>query len=217
MNREEVFKVELGYIKSDRIKKACLEMIKLLPDYFFEIPASSTGKYHPEYALGDGGLLRHSKAAVRIGYELLEDPLIGGKYTSDEKDMMLMALLLHDGLKSGMPKEKYTRFDHPLIICDLIICYLFISDFGLAVSNNLLTPWSFRRDLCAAKVLQKLHICKFLTVFVANVIYSFRIIILFHLHKQVIQCYSMHKVAGVFVILKTISSDEYRMYGSLAR
>lgn len=121
MNREEVFKVELGYIKSDRIKKACLEMIKLLPDYFFEIPASSTGKYHPEYALGEGGLLRHSKAAVRIGYELLEDPIIGGKYTDLEKDMMLMALLLHDGLKSGMPKEKYTRFDHPLLICDLIM------------------------------------------------------------------------------------------------
>ena len=35
--------------------------------------------------------------------------------------MMLMALLLHDGLKSGMPKEKYTRFDHPLLICDLIM------------------------------------------------------------------------------------------------
>ena len=31
-----------------------------------------------------------------------------------------MALILHDGCKSGMVKEKYTRFDHPLIICDLI-------------------------------------------------------------------------------------------------
>ena len=121
MNREEVFKNELGYIKSNKIRNACLEIIKLLPDYFFEIPASSTGKYHPEYALGDGGLVRHTKAAVRIGYELLQDPSIGDKYTSDEKDMMLMALLLHDGLKSGMPKEKYTRFDHPLLICDLIM------------------------------------------------------------------------------------------------
>ncbi len=121
MNKEEVFKVELSYINDDRIRNACSEMIKLLPDYFFEIPASSTGKYHPEYALGEGGLLRHSKAAVRIGYELFQDPSIGDKYKSEEKDMMLMALLLHDGLKSGMPKEKYTRFDHPLLICDLII------------------------------------------------------------------------------------------------
>ena len=121
MNKEEVFKVELGYINDEKVKNACLEMIKLLPDYFFEIPASSTGKYHPSYALGDGGLVRHSKAAVRIGYELLQDPSIGDKYTSKEKDMMLMALLLHDGLKSGLEKEKYTRFDHPLLICDLIM------------------------------------------------------------------------------------------------
>ena len=121
MNREEVFKVELGYIKSNRIKKACLEMIKLLPDYFFEIPASSTGKYHPSYSLGDWVLLRHSKAAMRIGYELLQDPSIGDKYTDDEKDLMLMALLIHDGLKSGNPKEKYTRFDHPILMADYLM------------------------------------------------------------------------------------------------
>ena len=121
MNREKIFEKELSYIKSARIKKACLEMIKLLPEYFFEVPAASTGKYHPEYAQGEGGLLRHTKAAVRIGYELLNDPSIGDKYQSDEKDLMLMALLLHDGLKSGLKKEKYTRFDHPLLMADYIM------------------------------------------------------------------------------------------------
>ena len=39
-------------------------------------------------------------------YELLQDPSIGDKYTDDEKDLMLMALLIHDGLKSGNPQEK---------------------------------------------------------------------------------------------------------------
>ncbi len=120
MKREEVFKKELEYIKSERIKKACLEMIALLPDYFFEIAASSTGKYHPEYALGKGGLLRHTKAAVRVAYELLQDSCIGDKYTSDEKDFMIMALLLHDGLKCGLEKEQYTRFDHPLLMANYI-------------------------------------------------------------------------------------------------
>lgn len=121
MNKEEVFKIELSYIKNNRIKNACVEMIKLLPDYFFEVPASSTGKYHPEYALGEGGLLRHTKAAVRIGYELLNDPCIGDKYSNDEKDLMLMGLLLHDGLKSGLTHEKYTRFDHPILMADYIM------------------------------------------------------------------------------------------------
>lgn len=114
-------KTEIEYIKSDRIKKACEEMVKLLPDYFFEVPAASTGKYHPAYAAGEGGLLRHTKGAVRIAVEILSDPSTGDKYTSDEKDMMIMALILHDGLKSGMPKEKYTRFDHPILMADYIM------------------------------------------------------------------------------------------------
>ena len=121
MNYEKLFEVELTYLKSDRIKKACLALTKLLPDYFYEVPASSTGKYHPSYSLGEGGLLRHSKAAMRIGYELLQDPSIGDKYTDDEKDLMLMALLIHDGLKSGNPQEKYTRFDHPILMADYLM------------------------------------------------------------------------------------------------
>jgi 23S rRNA maturation-related 3'-5' exoribonuclease YhaM len=121
MNREEIFKVELGYIKSDRIRNACIEMLKVLPEYFFEIEASSTGKYHPNYALGERGLVRHTKAAVRIAYELLGDACIGDKYTQDEKDLMIMALILHDGVKSGVPKEKYTRFDHPIMMGQMIM------------------------------------------------------------------------------------------------
>ena len=121
MNREEIFKNELDFIKSDRIRKSCIEMLKILPDYFFEIEASSTGKYHPNYALGKGGLVRHTKAAVRIAKELLGDACIGDKYTQDEKDLMIMALILHDGVKSGVPKEKYTRFDHPIMIGQMIM------------------------------------------------------------------------------------------------
>lgn len=121
MNKSLKFSKELEYIKSEKIKNACQKMIELLPDYFFEVPASSTGKYHPEYALGEGGLLRHTKAAVRVAYELLNDPCIGDKYTQDEKDLMIMALILHDGLKSGLNHEKYTRFDHPILIADYIM------------------------------------------------------------------------------------------------
>lgn len=123
MNYEKEFEMELSYINDKKIKEALLKVIKLLPDYWFTIPASSTGKYHPEYALGDGGLLRHSKAAMRIGFELLSDPSIGDKYTSHEKDLMLMALLIHDGIKLGIPKERYTRFDHPILMAEFLMEY----------------------------------------------------------------------------------------------
>ena len=119
--KEELFLDELSYIKDENYQEALLNIINMLPDYWFHEAASSTGKYHPEYALGDGGLLRHSKAAMRIGYELLSNPAIGNKYTSKEKDLMLMSLLVHDGLKLGIPKERYTRFDHPILMGKFII------------------------------------------------------------------------------------------------
>ena len=120
MDREELFLDELGYISDEELSESLLKLINLLPEYWLEEPASSTGKYHPEYALGKGGLLRHSKAAMRIGYELLSNPCIGDKYTSKEKDLMLMSLLVHDGLKLGMPQEKYTRFDHPILMANFV-------------------------------------------------------------------------------------------------
>lgn len=123
MDKVLVFNKEINYIKKDNFKKDISFLIDKLPDYFFEVPASSTGKYHPKYALGDGGLVRHTKAAVRFAYELLSNPAIGDKYTSDEKDLMIMSLILHDGVKSGLEKSQYTKFDHPLLACDFIKSY----------------------------------------------------------------------------------------------
>ena len=121
MNKKEIFYDEINYIKDESLRKSLGELIELLPDYFFKEAASSTGKYHPKYAQGEGGLLRHTKAAVRIGYELLQDLSISKKYTSHEKDLMLMALLLHDGFKKGIVEERYTRFDHPLIAAKVVM------------------------------------------------------------------------------------------------
>lgn len=121
MNKEEMFLDELELISDEELSESLLKIIEMLPEYWFIEPASSTGKYHPEYAIGNGGLLRHSKAAMRIGYELLSNPCIGDKYTSREKDLMLMSLLVHDGLKLGVPQERYTRFDHPILMGKFII------------------------------------------------------------------------------------------------
>lgn len=120
MKANDYFKKELSYLKKEEIKEAAVYLIEKLPSYFFEIPASSTGKYHPSYAVGEGGLLRHTKAAVRIAYELLNDPVIQDKYTQEEQDIMLLALMIHDGLKSGKEHSKYTKFDHPLLVVGLI-------------------------------------------------------------------------------------------------
>lgn len=175
-DREEIFLNELDYIKSERLQNACVKLVNLLPDYFFEVAAASTGKYHPSYAQGDGGLLRHSKAAMRIGFELLSNPCIGDKYTDDEKDLMLIGLLVHDGLKLGMPKERYTRFDHPILMANFIKANAAeleeLSDTEITFLGDVIKthmgPWT--KDYDGNEVLEKpktkyqnfVHMCDFL-------------------------------------------------------
>lgn len=146
------FEKELGFINNPRYRKSAQVLIDLLPDYFFEVPASSTGKYHPSFSLGNGGLVRHTKAAVRIAYEMFNDESITGAYSKNEKDLMIIGLIMHDGLKSGLVKSEYTKFEHPLLVCDYIkenkdktefndkeiefICHVISSHMGPWTTNN---------------------------------------------------------------------------------
>ena len=120
MNKIDYFNKEYTYIKNNKYRENLKIMVNLLPDHFFEVPASSTGKYHPEFSLGDGGLLRHTKAAAKIAYEFYNDEPITGIFNQNEKDLMIFALILHDGLKSGLEKSQYTLVDHPLLISNYI-------------------------------------------------------------------------------------------------
>ena len=117
MNKIKYFETEINYLKDNNNKEDLKYLINLLPDYFFEIPASSTGKYHPKFASTKNGLVKHTKVAVRIAYDLFETV----NFSDEDKDLIIMALTLHDGLKKGNPEEKYTRFDHPLLISKWIL------------------------------------------------------------------------------------------------
>ena len=118
-NKDKYFAKEIGYIRNEKIKENAIILINKMPDYFFIEAASSTGKYHPEFSQGIGGLLRHTKAAVRIAKEILDTETFGNFYTQDEKDLIILALIMHDSVKRG-DNERYTRTDHPLLACKLI-------------------------------------------------------------------------------------------------
>ena len=118
MNKIKYFETEINYIKDRNRREDIKYLIGLLPDYFFKIPASSTGKYHPKFASTEHGLLKHTKVAVRIAYDLFQ---INDMFSDSEKDLIIMALIMHDGLKKGMEEEEYTRFDHPLLASKLIM------------------------------------------------------------------------------------------------
>lgn len=119
MNKIDYFNKEYSYIKDTRKREDLKYLVSELPDYFFEIPASSTGKYHPEFASSKNGLVKHTKVAVRIAKELLDNPGLNN-FKDNEKDIIIMALVLHDGLKKGINEEKYTRVDHPLLSAEFV-------------------------------------------------------------------------------------------------
>lgn len=98
-----VFKRELSYIKDLEIRTLTEDLIGTIPNYFFEIPASSTGKYHPDYALGKGGLVRHTKAACLFANILrIPNPL---QLSERMLDCAIAALIMHDTRKSGISDE----------------------------------------------------------------------------------------------------------------
>ena len=118
MKKIDYFKDEINYIKDENNKKDLITLISLLPNYFFKVPASSTGKYHPLFALGDGGLYRHTKVVAKIAMELLE---VEDRFSDNDKDLIVMASVMHDGFKYGLELGDYTRFDHPLICSKVIM------------------------------------------------------------------------------------------------
>ena len=91
MNKIKYFEKEINYLLDDNNKEDIKYLINLLPDYFFTIPASSTGKYHPKFASTKNGLVKHTKVAVRIAYDLFETV---NNFTDTEKDLVIMALIM---------------------------------------------------------------------------------------------------------------------------
>lgn len=107
------FAKELSLIKTPEIRDIAEQGVKLIPEFFYSLPASSSGKYHPNYALGDGGLYRHVKAAMIICEELLRLDMF--KFSDVERDIIRASILLHDGWKQGTIRDGHTIFDHPLV------------------------------------------------------------------------------------------------------
>jgi hypothetical protein len=171
------FQNEIDCIKDGRVRNALVNMIgELIPDYFWEVAAASTGKYHPSYAQGEGGLYRHTLAAVRIAIGMF--PLTN--YSDAEKDDIIVALIMHDSFKHGVNHSKYTCADHPVIAANQFkaYCALWLDDqnwaeeFSKSVSSLILThmaqwntDWKNKKEIMPkpSKSMQKfVHMCDYL-------------------------------------------------------
>lgn len=114
MTKEEkisVFVNELRYIKDDKLREFGKELIGNAEDYFFAVPASSSGKYHPTFSLGLGGLTRHTRC---VAYFAMGG---GESYNFDQHttDLLVLAALAHDIKKQGNGDTGHTVREHPLL------------------------------------------------------------------------------------------------------
>lgn len=122
--KAKIFDSLLGTFENEDIKNFAVECIETIPNYFWDVGASSTGKYHPQYALGDLGLARHTCALVRFLNHILSIDCFKNEYTSRERDLLRVAGIMHDSRKSGddeaYSKNKFTKFDHPVLAANEI-------------------------------------------------------------------------------------------------
>ena len=104
-------------IQNARIKRITTEAFNNVAPRFFHEAASTSGKYHPIFSLGDGGLVRHVLAAAHFCERFL---VAAPQLSQYEKDIALAAVLLHDSCKCGVEFESsYTVFEHPILVCQL--------------------------------------------------------------------------------------------------
>jgi len=102
-----------------------------IPEYFFHVAASSTGKYHPVGDLGEGGLVRHTESVCEMLINLTAPESVKNMLAQGTEkpvqyiiDCMYVACLFHDSLKSGWQDDyeqnKHTKHEHPLYAAGMV-------------------------------------------------------------------------------------------------
>ena len=85
----------LGYVASITdadLRHFTNESLGKAPELFWTLPASSSGKHHPEQSNGEGGLVRHILACLYF----LKEFTAMYDLTQPEVDIITSALILHD-------------------------------------------------------------------------------------------------------------------------
>ena len=117
----EFFEKEINLIQSEDMRMFTKWYLdEKVPKYFWEIGASSSGKFHPQFSQGVGGLVRHTKAVVLFAEELLR--MSSYAYMKEEyKDYVILACIVHDTCKYGKVNYDKTEYSaHARNAADLV-------------------------------------------------------------------------------------------------
>ena len=119
MNKEEKIAVFLPYLEqfeTEEMRLYCEDMIDQMPDYIFEIPSSTSGKFHNKTQCELHGQIYHIIMFAEImNYRLA---LKGNreKFKSPEqRDAMRCTPIFHDAIKCGFNESTFSVHDHPML------------------------------------------------------------------------------------------------------
>lgn len=109
---------EIDYIDDDNVRDATIRtFMDGCPDYFWERPTSSTGKYHSDDECGIHGNWLHTKRVFAEYANVSRSHVQAENISEYERDCGMSAALIHDMLKYGWPSEQneHTVSNHDLI------------------------------------------------------------------------------------------------------
>ena len=119
MTREEkitIFKPQLEKFETEKIRLYCEDMIEQIPDYIFEMPSSTSGKYHNQTQCLQHGQVYHIvmfaevmnyRLALKGNQERFKSPV--------QRDAMRCTPFFHDALKCGVNGSTYSVHEHPML------------------------------------------------------------------------------------------------------
>jgi hypothetical protein len=132
------------------------------PEYFWDCPASSTGKYHPKSHSKKHGLWLHTKKSFTVYEDLSDSWLEQGLVSQYEVNCGRAAILLHDLLKYGEPGDSedwqrptHTVSNHDRLASNLLKREMGLPDEAVACVDSHNGPWC--RGKSPEDALEMLH------------------------------------------------------------
>ena len=122
-NEEKItlFEKEIAYMEIENIRDFFKKAITLVPNYFFEVPAASSGKFHSVLECGFGGLVYHTRSVAKVANYLVNLQQYKSKLNEVERDCVICAALLHDCLKHDWEnKTGFSVHQHPVLASEFV-------------------------------------------------------------------------------------------------
>ena len=128
-DKESIIEYFGHFIEDEGLKDFITDTLtNKVPDYFWTLPSSSSGKYHPVDERGMFGLVLHTLRVFKVSNMLCIFSDVKGR----DRDIVLIAAILHDSLKYDVPPGGvHTIQNHKTVACK----YLELPDDICSVIN----------------------------------------------------------------------------------